>query len=787
MNRTLLVAPFRVFLLGVFFALISGSLLFAQETKVWTEGTDYKLSSDGKTLTYWKVDNVDELDMNADPKLAQVENIAKSTFVFKTIKTLRIGDKVKKIEPRAFLSSYITSLTLGKETSQIDGAFYQVEKLNEVIIPLGNSAFVLDGETIYTADYQKLLWNIGVSDEKKLTINSQVKEIAHGAFWLSRKLERIECPEALERVADFGFRGAFAVRRISFGENLKSVGKNAFSGCDKLYQIDIATATVPTAGEGLFEETSKATLSAMELRVPEASIDAYRSNNEWGKVGSIVKLVKEIPSEAYELSQDGKTLIKWIMPMVPNIDMANDPVLSKVEVIGEQAFVEVGGYVENIVLPTTLKRIEKEAFYTCGNLINMPLPETIEYIGDRAFALLVGYNENKRLILPKSLKEIGEEAFLGLNASRVSIPAATEKIGDNAFSQMRKCVAIEVAEENQHFAQRYGMLMSKDLKILIHCPQNKHTGEYDLSREAFENLEEIGTGAFYGQEKLRSIRLPETLKKIGDFAFADILALTHVYLPASLEELGKQVFYKTEQLYEIHLAEGSKHFMVEDNILYSKDQTKLYQACSEHRYRNYALPSSVKEIKAGAFAYVFWLYTLTLPEGLTTIEDYAFYNSPRLSAIDIPASITKIGASAFGSSKKLEKVICRAEKVPETADNAFLYIAEDPGLSSKLYVPQESMYLYANEPAYKKFKEILPISKLANEEIDLETDYSIVNLEGGFELVGLSMGSNIQLYSLSGELLSQYEATSSSQVAFAVPVGSYVLVVNGEATKIVVR
>lgn len=788
MKRTLLVRAVMP-LLALLYVTVISPALYAQEAPTWVEGEHYELENDGKILKKWKASDANlVLDMNADPKLAEVEEIAKNAFVLKSIKTLHVGDKVRKINVQAFLMSSVGTVTLGKETADIDGAFYNISDIGDILVPIGNTALIRDGRAIYTADHKKLVWFLSSGHDKKLVIHADTKEIAYGACTLNSLLETIIFPAGLEKIGERAFSGAVALRKLIFGDKLVAVGDAAFRHCNKLYQIDIAAVEVPETGTNLFEAMNAETLASLQLRVPEASIPKYQAHAEWSKVGSISALVA-IPSYAYELSEDAKTLKAWREPM-QNIDMANDPVLKDVEIIGAGAFMEVGGLVENVVLPTNLKRIEDRAFFTCASIEHMPLPETVEYIGFQAMALMLSYHEGETLTLPAALKEIGGEAFYGLPVSRIALPEATEKIGKHAFAVMKKLLSISVAEGNQHFISRYGILLTKDLKTLLVCPPAKVTGEYDLAREGFNGLEEIAPAAFLGQAYLRSIHFPETLKTIGDQAFSEIEALQLVHLPASLEKLGDQVFFKSPQLANIIVAEANRFFVVDDHVLYDKDMTIALQGCADYKYRNFSLPETVKEIASGAFSEMQWLYNMTLPEGLENIYAFAFMNCPELEAVDIPSTIKWIGKNAFAQSGKLQKVICRATEVPGVEEDAFNNIAKGDQLTSVLYVPDGDgiMVAYANEPAFKKFDKILPISKLSNEKVKAVVVPCIAVREGTIEVMDADVESTLSLFTLNGQLVARVRADANGHAVIAVAAGTYLLSADGaETTKVVVK
>lgn len=85
--------------------------------------------------------------------------------------------------------------------------------------------------------------------------------------------------------------------------------------------------------------------------------------------------------------------------------------------------------------------------------------------------------------------------------------------------------------------------------------------------------------------------------------------------------------------------------------------------------RSISLPSTLK--------YIGWscleetnLWNVSLPEGVETIEAYAFMMTP-IKSICIPSTVTEIGERAFGYCEELFTVGCYADEPPTLGDNAF--------------------------------------------------------------------------------------------------------------------
>ncbi|MDL2241758.1 leucine-rich repeat protein [Bacteroidales bacterium OttesenSCG-928-L03] len=133
-------------------------------------------------------------------------------------------------------------------------------------------------------------------------------------------------------------------------------------------------------------------------------------------------------------------------------------------------------------------------------------------------------------------------------------------------------------------------------------------------------LTHIGQWAFSNCTALTSITLPTGLTHIGEWAFALCAALTSIELPASLTQIGGWAFLDCSDLAAIEVDEANTTYYSQDGVLFSKDKTRLI-----------LYPSGKKTT-----AY-------TVPNGVTTIESYAFYKCAALTSITLPASLTSIG------------------------------------------------------------------------------------------------------------------------------------------------
>ena len=174
--------------------------------------------------------------------------------------------------------------------------------------------------------------------------------------------------------------------------------------------------------------------------------------------------------------------------------------------------------------------------------------------------------------------------------------------------------------------------------------------------------------------------LPNSVITIGSSAFRGS-GLTKIFIPANLTSINPDAFYDCRYLSTITISEECKNFKVVDNVLYSKDGTKLVMYGDKTTASDFTIPASVTEIGKYAFLQAkitalsfesdstlktigynaFYgcsgLTQLEIPDSVTTIELYAFYSCSNLTSVKLPNGTTSLPYCSFGTCSKLESVI----------------------------------------------------------------------------------------------------------------------------------
>ena len=316
--------------------------------------------------------------------------------------------------------------------------------------------------------------------------------------------------------------------------------------------------------------------------------------------------------------------------------------------IGDYAFFEAVK-LDSVKLPNTLKKIGNRAFGTCYNLRLTRLPDGVQEIGQSAFNAC---SKVALPTLPSDLQKIGNGAFSWCESmTSVTIPAGVTEIGNGAFGACKNLPAINVAAGNVHYISEDGILFNKEKTALVQYPAGRAGASYTISN----SVKIIAEEAFNGCDNLTSITIPTSVTSIGNAAFANCHSLTSITIPASVVSIGWGVFSACQALTEIKVDAANPAYIAIDGVLFDKNMTTVIQRPEKRSETSYTIPSGVTTIAEGAFWGNTELTSITIPNDVSMIGDRAFSHSG-LTSVTLPVSVTQIGYSLFWNCKELTDV-----------------------------------------------------------------------------------------------------------------------------------
>ena len=320
---------------------------------------------------------------------------------------------------------------------------------------------------------------------------------------------------------------------------------------------------------------------------------------------------------------------------------------------------------EDVVLPGNVTAITNAAF-SDSSVKSVVIPEGCVSIGSGAFNPC---HEMEKITIPESVTEFGENIFnckegfyiIGKEgsaaetyASENSIPFQVEGSADDT-----RTMKFEVVDDHAVLTNYYG----KEEAVIP--ASYKDVPVTEIGNDAFKNtavqsvvipdsVTKIGNWAFYGCGSLSQIVIPASVKEIGEYAF-DSTGLASITVPGTVEKIGVSAFGSCKSLLEATVSEGIKEL-----------PERMFTMCES--LDTVSLPKTLTLIGREAF-YQTAIPGISIPETVTEIGDYAFAGS-KLAEVTIPGSVAKIGSSAFEGCSNMASATMK-DGVKELCDYAF--------------------------------------------------------------------------------------------------------------------
>ena len=151
----------------------------------------------------------------------------------------------------------------------------------------------------------------------------------------------------------------------------------------------------------------------------------------------------------------------------------------------------------------------------------------------------------------------------------------------------------------------------------------------------------IGDGAFKGNRYLATAMLPDSVKEIGNDAFANS-GLTSLILPSNLEVMRSCILAGNTGVRELTIPKTVK--IMEDQGLYHSG------ALNGSSVETVVFEKGITQIPSYAVKGAKKLISVGIPETVTEIGGEAFKDCTALKTIDLPQNLTTIGNDAFANS-----------------------------------------------------------------------------------------------------------------------------------------
>ena len=299
-----------------------------------------------------------------------------------------------------------------------------------------------------------------------------------------------------------------------------------------------------------------------------------------------------------------------------------------VTMIGESAFADCTT-LHSLTLPQGLTSIGYNAFSGCFNLMSVKVGENLVeqcYVDSGAFS---GCYKLAEVYEPMGALHPGDEMTFG-GITKYAINTYSTFMGSSGLSTDANGFVIYTPQPDPMMPEAP---VSGETVLVNYVGTKKNI--------TLPNVYRVGGYAFYGDNCVEEVTVPEGVKMLSDSAFSGNV-LKKVIVPASVTSLaGAFKGYVSD----VEIADANTRYTTIDGNVYSKNGEELYQYLPGKTEKEFTVPSNVKKIALGAFWGAKNLVSVTINENVKEIGSLAFKMCKSLEKVTIKGENTKLGNS----------------------------------------------------------------------------------------------------------------------------------------------
>ncbi len=560
------------------------------------------------------------------------------SFIPKSVEQVNICDG--EIKESAFVGyEKLKNVTIGKGVFAIkDNAFKGCDGLVNITVENNQYYKDIDG-VLYTIDGKQLIRYPVKKQGLDFTVPANVTKICEGAF------------------------SGCGLKNLTIPDGIESIGLDAFSGCL------IETAKIPALA---ISAINKSNLKSIEITSGNSIEEGALSG--CGKLESLT-----IPFVGDRAGVKSTDTYQYPLGYIFGRSRYTGSTATT-----QYCYINKRNLTRNYYIPSSLKRvvvtggnINHGAFSGCSNLTSVTISDGAVGIASYAFR---DCRNLTSVTIPNSLTSIGVEAFRYCSSlTSIVIPNSVTNIREYAFDGCSSLTSITIGDS----VTSIGYQAFRDCPIetaKIPALACSYIPKSNLKNVKITSGNSIEEGALSGCGKLESITIPFVGAKAGvkstdtyQYPFGYIFgvspytggtATNQYYYGSSTSSRTSTMYYIPASLRSVTVTGGNMLYgafsgcskltsiTIPDGV--TSIEGSVFEGCST--LESITIPDAVTSIGSSAFSSCSKLTIIIIPDGVTSIGNYAFIGCSALTGITIPDGVTNIGKYAFSDCSSLTSI-----------------------------------------------------------------------------------------------------------------------------------